>query len=83
MLEDIISKVFIPKHHLLNNEEKAELLNKFAETELSRIHVTDMMSRYYKVEVNDIFRIIRMSLTSGKNISYRRVQQGNWDILFA
>ena len=83
MIEDIPIKDFIPEHQVLSEEEKKELLTKFNENHFSIIFNTDMMSRYYKVEVNDIFRIIRMSLTSGKNISYRRVQQGNWDILFA
>jgi DNA-directed RNA polymerase subunit H (RpoH/RPB5) len=82
MIEDIPIKDFIPEHQVLSEEEKKELLTKFNENHFSIIFNTDMMSRYYKVEVNDIFRIIRMSLTSGKNISYRRVQQGNWDILF-
>ena len=35
MLEDIPKKVFIPKHQLLDEEEKKELLSKFNENELS------------------------------------------------
>jgi DNA-directed RNA polymerase subunit H (RpoH/RPB5) len=82
MLEDIPSKTFIPIHHLLNEEEKGELLSKFNETELARIFNTDMMSRYYGAKVGDIFRIIRPSFTAGKSIFYRRVVNGSWDILF-
>lgn len=82
MMEDIPSKVFIPVHQLLSQEERNELLNKFSEQELARIFLTDMMSRYYGAKIGDIFRIIRPSFTSGKNVFYRRVVNGSWDILF-
>jgi DNA-directed RNA polymerase subunit H (RpoH/RPB5) len=82
MLEDIPSKSFIPVHQILSDEEKEELLSKFADSELARILVTDMMSRYYAAKVGDIFRIVRPSFTAGKNIFYRRVVNGSWDILF-
>jgi len=82
MLEDIPSKVFISEHQLLNLEEKTELLDKFSETDLARILLTDMMARYYGAKIGDIFRIIRPSFTSGKNIFYRRVVNSSWDILF-
>ena len=83
MLEDIPLKDFIPEHQVISLEEKKELLTKFNEHDLPIIFTTDMMSRYYGVKVGDIFRIIRPTLTSGKSVSYRRVQQGSWDILFA
>jgi DNA-directed RNA polymerase I, II, and III subunit RPABC1 len=82
MLEDIPSKIFIPEHQLINDEQKAELLSKFSENELSKILLTDMMSRYYGAKIGDIFRIIRPSFTAGKNVFYRRVVNGSWDVLF-
>jgi DNA-directed RNA polymerase I, II, and III subunit RPABC1 len=82
MLEDIPSKIFIPEHILLSEDEKKELLSKYSELELARIFSTDMMSRYYNAKVGDIFRIIRPSFTAGKNVFYRRVVNGSWDILF-
>jgi len=82
MLEDIPAKTFIPEHKIINQEEKEELLSKFSELELARILLTDMMSRYYAAKVGDIFRIIRPSFTAGKNVFYRRVVHGSWDILF-
>lgn len=82
MLEDIPSKVFIPEHQLINSEEKTELLDKFSESELARIFITDIMARYYGAKIGDIFRIIRPSFTAGKNVFYRRVVNGSWDILF-
>jgi DNA-directed RNA polymerase subunit H (RpoH/RPB5) len=82
MLEDIPSKLFIPEHKILNSEERDELLDKFSESNLARILLTDMMSRYYGAKIGDIFRIIRPSFTAGKNIFYRRVVNSSWDILF-
>lgn len=82
MMEDIPSKLFIPEHQLLNEEEKTELLKTFKEGELAKINDTDVMSRYYGAKVGDIFRIIRPSLTAGKNIFYRRVVSGNLGQLF-
>ena len=41
------------------------------------------MSRYYGAKIGDIFRIIRPSMTAGKNIFYRRVVKGSLDILFS
>jgi len=82
MLEDIPSKIFIPEHRIITGEERAEILEKFSENELSRIFLTDMMSRYYGAKIGDIFKIIRPSFTAGKNIFYRRVVNSSWDILF-
>ncbi len=82
MLEDIPGKIFIPEHQLMGEDEKTELLEKFAEHELGRIFITDMMARYYGAKIGDIFRIVRPSFTAGKNVYYRRVVNGSWDILF-
>ena len=83
MLEDISTKVFIPKHQLLNKDEIKELFSKFNENELSIIYNTDMMARYYNAKVGDVFRIIRPSITSGNSIFYRKVHNGSIDVLFA
>jgi DNA-directed RNA polymerase subunit H (RpoH/RPB5) len=82
MLEDIPSKIFIPKHEIIVGEEREEILNKFSEAELARLFLTDMMARYYGAKIGDIFKITRPSFTAGKNIFYRRVVNSSWDILF-
>jgi len=83
MLEDIPSKIFIPEHILLNEDEKQELLSKFSETELSNILDVDMMARYYHAKSGDIFKIIRPSIVAGNSIFYRKVIHGSLDILFS
>jgi len=82
MLEDLPSKAFMPQHILLGSEEKTEVLSKFSESELSKMFITDMMARYYGAKIGDIFKLIRPSITSGKNVFYRKVVNGSWDILF-
>ena len=81
-MEDIPSKFFIPEHQLLTEEEKQNILNTFKETELAKINDTDVMSRHFDAKPGDIFRIIRSSITAGKNIFYRRVVSGNINQLF-
>jgi len=82
MMEDIPAKIFIPEHQVLTEEEKNNLLETFKENELAKINDTDIMSRYYLAKFGDIFRIIRPSITAGKNIFYRRVVVGNLNQLF-
>ena len=82
MMEDIPSKIFIPEHQLLTDEEKKNILETFKENELAKINDTDIMSRYYLAKFGDIFRIIRPSITAGKNIFYRRVVVGSLNQMF-
>lgn len=82
LMEDIPSKFFIPEHQLLSDDEKKNLLETFKDNELAKINDTDVMSRYYGAKPEDIFRIIRPSITAGYNIFYRRVVSGNINQLF-
>ena len=81
-MEDIPSKNIIPQHILLTKEEKNELLVNFKNNNLKKIFTTDMMSRYFNAKVDDIFRIERLNITSGKGVDYRIVVQGKLDLLF-
>ena len=82
LLIDIGKIRYIPEHQLLSIEEKTELLSKISDKNLAHILVTDRMSREYAAKVGDIFKIIRPSLTAGKNIFFRKVINGSWDVLF-
>ena len=81
-MEDIPSKNIIPQHILLTEEEKNELLVNFKNKNLKKIFTTDMMSRYFDAKVDDVFRIERLNITSGKGVDYRVVVQGKLDLLF-
>lgn len=82
LLVDIGEIRYIPQHILLSSEEKAELLNKISDKNLAHILVTDRISREYAAKPGDIFKIVRPSLTAGKNVFYRKVINGSWDVLF-
>ena len=82
LLEDIPSKDIIPNHHLLNNEEKEELLKYFQLKSFKKIFEYDIMSRYYGALPGDVFRIERYNTTSGKGIDYRTVVPGKYDLIF-
>ena len=82
MIEDICSKVFVPDHILMNDEDKSNLLKSFKLKDLSKIHSTDVMARYYNAKVNDVFKIIRPNITTGHSIFYRVVINGKIDNLF-
>jgi DNA-directed RNA polymerase I, II, and III subunit RPABC1 len=82
LMEDLPAKIFIPEHQLLSDDEKKNILETFKETELAKINDTDVMSRHFAAKIGDIFRIIRPSITAGKNIFYRRVVAGNINQLF-
>ncbi len=82
LMIDVDKVAFIPKHELLSEDETKELLSKIPERNLAYILSTDRMAREYNASVGDIFRITRPSIVSGKNIFYRRVINGSWDLLF-
>lgn len=80
LLEDIPSKQFIPRHTLVVDTDREELLNTFSLKELGRINSTDMMARYYGAKVNDVFRIERPNINSGISVYYRVVIPGNLEV---
>ena len=81
-MEDIPEKHIIPTHELLNKVDKEELLQSLNIKNLKKIFTTDMMSRYYNAKTNDIFRITRYNMTSGRGIDYRVVVPGKIDLIF-
>jgi DNA-directed RNA polymerases I, II, and III subunit RPABC1 len=74
---DITKHIFVPKHELIDQEEKEELFNKYnltSYTQLPLITKDDPVCKYHGGKRNDIFKIINNSETSGIYISYRLVQ---------
>lgn len=67
--------VLVPKHEIINEEEKKELLKIYGikENQLPKILVNDPISRHYDAKKGDIFKITRISETGGEYISYRVV----------
>jgi len=65
----------VPKHIILSEEEKAELLKKLKVSlrQLPRILITDPAIADKNPKVGDVVKIIRKSLTAGETVYYRVV----------
>lgn len=75
LLIDKLSHVLVPKHELISEEEKKELLKiyKAKESQLPKILSSDPIARYFGARKGQIFKITRASETSGDYIYYRIV----------
>ena len=63
----------VPKHILLNPEEKNELLKRYniKQSQLPKIFTHDPVAKYLGLKRGDVVKIIRVSETAGKYITYR------------
>lgn len=56
---NITKHKLVPKHVLLNHKESLEIINYYGKLRLPQIKQKDIVSRYFKAEVGQIFRIYR------------------------
>ncbi len=75
---DIAKHELVPKHVLLNEKEKEELLNRFKITlrQLPRILDTDQQIKILNGKTGDVVKIVRKSQTAGETVYYRVVIKG-------
>jgi DNA-directed RNA polymerase subunit H (RpoH/RPB5) len=78
LLITIIDHNIVPEHILLTPEEKDKYFSVFNHhpRDMKKILVNDPVARFYGAKVGDLFKIIRSSITSGKEIDYRMVIPG-------
>lgn len=72
---DISKHELVPKHELLTEEEKAEVMKRFSITprQLPRMLDTDPMSKKLGAKAGDVIKITRKSETAGEAEYYRVV----------
>lgn len=80
LLINLIDSHIIPKHILLTENEKKEVLEKYGAKQRSmpKMLHTEAVARYYNMKVGDICRILRPSDKSGITVAYRLVIKGSY-----
>lgn len=75
---DITKSEFVPKHIIMNEDEKLQVLNKFKITirQLPRISVNDPVIKQIGGKIGDVVKIIRNSPVAGEFVYYRVVIKG-------
>ncbi len=75
---DITKHELVPKHILLTEKDKEELLKKFGIglRQLPRISILDPMIKLMNGKPGDVVKIIRKSSVAGESVYYRVVVKG-------
>lgn len=76
LLINITKHVLTPKHILLNDTEKEDLLKHYnlkKDAQLPKIHHTDAIAKYYGLRKGNIIKVIRQSASETNYITYRVV----------
>jgi DNA-directed RNA polymerase I, II, and III subunit RPABC1 len=75
LLIDKLNHVLVPRHELISDEEKKEILKIYRakETQLPKILSSDPIVRYFGASKGQVFKITRFSESSGEYIYYRIV----------
>ena len=75
LLVDKLEHVLVPKHELIEETEKKELLKiyKLKDSQLPKILSSDPIARYFGAKKGQVFKITRPSESSGCYIYYRIV----------
>jgi DNA-directed RNA polymerase subunit H len=75
---DITQHHLVPKHEVINKEEKKKVLEKLniSLKQLPFILSTDPLVKHLNAKVDDVIKITRKSATAGETIYYRVVIHG-------
>jgi len=75
---NIFDHEFVPKHEILESEEREKLLAKYRVKpyQFPRISASDPAAKAIGAKPGDMIRIIRESPTAGKYVAYRYVVEG-------
>ncbi|MBI2543032.1 MAG: DNA-directed RNA polymerase subunit H [Candidatus Aenigmarchaeota archaeon] len=75
---DITKNELVPKHTILNDSEKEELMNRYkiALRQLPRIKMNDSVVESLGGKIGDVVKIVRKSPVVGESVYYRVVIRG-------
>lgn len=75
---DITEHELVPKHEILNEKEKEEVLKSYGITlrQLPRILITDPVMKVLNTQIGDVIKVTRKSATAGESVYYRVVIKG-------
>ena len=75
--KDVLIHVLVPKHELLTQEEKLEVLKTFnvRDDQLPKIFSTDPAILHLKPKMGDLIKVTRESPTAGQTTYYRIVTE--------
>lgn len=75
---DATKHTLVPKHEIISESEKEELLKKYGITlrQLPRIFMNDPAIKHLNPKIGDVVRIRRKSTTAGEVEYYRVVVKG-------
>ena len=77
LMYNVTKHEIVPKHELLNEAEKNEVLLKYNLENLNQLPLilkTDPVAKYHGMKISDVCKIIRPSETAGVYTSYRYCQ---------
>lgn len=72
---NITKHLLVPKHELMNEEEKAKLQFLKNPNDLPKLYSNDKVSQYYNFKVGDVIRVTRTIAYSEPVVYYRLVTQ--------
>ena len=76
LLINITKHILVPKHSILNDSEKKDLLTKYSikrDTQLPKLYITDPIAKYYGCRKGNIVKVLRDSIASTSYLTYRIV----------